>query len=317
MQLLIKQRKKLKSKSLSSYNKELIQRSTVISELKTTAFQSQSDVKQYLNKEVEKGNAEDVYPYYIVNGLAVTASKEVAEKIATFAEVEMVLPDTHYQLVDTEDATSEETEGQSEKTEDENQDIEWNVDRINAPDVWNMGFDGTGTVVANIDTGVQWDHPALKEKYAGYDSATGEVDHTYSFFDPVNGRTDPYDINGHGTHVMGTMVGSEPDGTNQVGVAPGAKCIAVQAFSSQGASSTDLLAAAEWSTAPGGDVTKTPDVVNNSWGGDPVEDNWLRETVNVWRALDIVPVFAAGNITMTNPGGPGSVANPSNYPESF
>ena len=34
-----------------------------------------------------------------------------------------------------------------------------------------MGIDGSGTVVASIDTGVQWDHPALKEQYRGLDYA--------------------------------------------------------------------------------------------------------------------------------------------------
>ncbi len=39
------------------------------------------------------------------------------------------------------------------------------------------------------------------------------------------------------------MVGSEPDGQNQIGVAPGAKWIAVKAFSDDGGTDEDLLAA--------------------------------------------------------------------------
>src|SRR5690606_24415810 len=128
--------------------------------------------------------------------------------------------------------------------------VEWNVERVGAPAVWNMGIDGTGTVVASIDTGVDWDHPGLKEKYRGYDSATDEVDHTYSWFDATAGQTEPYDDQGHGTHVTGTMVGSEPDGSNQVGVAPGAKYIAVKAFTAAGGTDADLLAAAQWILAP-------------------------------------------------------------------
>jgi len=74
--------------NLSSLKAEHIQRSAVVSELKATALQSQQDVLDYLNKEVENGNAEDLRSYHIVNGIAVTATKDVAEKIAAFAEVE-------------------------------------------------------------------------------------------------------------------------------------------------------------------------------------------------------------------------------------
>lgn len=60
-----------------------------------------------------------------------------------------------------------------------------------------------------------------------------------------------------------------------------------------------------------------PDVVNNSWGGGPGLDEWFRPMVQAWRDAQIFPEFSAGNVTLTNPGGPGSVANPANYPESF
>ncbi|WP_425464005.1 S8 family serine peptidase [Oceanobacillus piezotolerans] len=294
--------------NLSAVSQKYAQRSAVISELKATSLQTQSNVKSFLEEEVEKGNVDSFHSYFVVNGMAVTATKEIAEKIATFSEVEKILPNEKRQLFKTEAKEAPKADKQS---------VEWNVDRINAPDVWGMGVDGTGVVVANIDTGVEWDHPALIEKYAGYNAATGEVDHTYSFFDPVNGETEPYDIDGHGTHTMGTMVGSEDNGSNQIGVAPGAKWIAVQAFTSNGAYDSDLLEAAEWIMAPGGDATKAPDVVNNSWGGGSGLDEWYRDMVIAWRAADIFPAFAAGNTTLSNPGGPGSVAAPSNYPESF
>ncbi len=52
-------------------------------------------------------------------------------------------------------------------------------------------------------------------------------------------------------------------------------------------------------------------------GGGPGLDEWYREMVQNWRAAEIFPEFSAGNTDIFNPGGPGSVANPANYPESF
>lgn len=44
--------------------------------------------------------------------------------------------------------------------------IEWGVNNLRAPQVWSSyGVRGAGVVVANIDTGVQWTHPALKPHY--------------------------------------------------------------------------------------------------------------------------------------------------------
>src|SRR5699024_10679005 len=159
----------------------------------------------------------------------------------------------------------------------------------------------------------------LKEQYRGYDSETGEVDHEFSFYDATSdGYEVPADDNGHGTHVTGTMVGHETDGSNQIGVAPGAKWIAARVFDAEGnATDADLLDAAEWIMAPGGRTDMAPDVVNNSWGGGPGLDEWYRDTVQAWRDAEIFPEFAAGNTDLFNPGGPGSVAAPANYPESF
>ncbi len=305
-------RAKAEKNKLSAHDAKFQQRSAVVSDLKSVAIESQQGVVEYLEGEMASGNVDEYNSYFIVNGMAVTATKEVAEKIAAFAEVEKILPNEERQLHEAV-VKADEVAPQSELAN-----VEWNVERVNAPAAWALGIDGSGTVVASLDTGVQWDHPGLKAKYRGYDAGTGAVNHQYSWFDASGGKAAPLDDHGHGTHVTGTMVGSEPNGANQVGVAPGAKWIATKVFNAAG-STTDaiLLNAAQWIIAPGGDVNMAPDVVNNSWGGGPGLDEWYRPTVIAWRAAEIFPEFSAGNTRVGNPGGPGSVAVPANYPESF
>ncbi|AXI10262.1 peptidase S8 [Oceanobacillus zhaokaii] len=298
---------KAEKTKLSSYKQEYAQRSAVISELKATAQQSQGNVKQYLEQEVEKGNAKDVESFHIVNGMAVTATKEVAEKLATFPEVEKIIPNEQIQL----NTKVEKGEAIPQSTIE---DVEWNVERVGAPDVWERGIDGSGVVVAVIDSGVDWNHPALKEKYRGYNPNTKQVEHTYSWFDAYAGKTTPYDDNSHGTHVAGTIVGGEPNGENQIGVAPGAQWIGVKILGADGKGwSTDILRGAQWTLAPGGDPDKAPDIVNNSWGGGPGINEWFREMVINWRAAGIFPEFSAGN----DGSGAGTIGVPGNYPESF
>ncbi|PRX41773.1 bacillopeptidase F [Planifilum fimeticola] len=299
-----------KKQKKTPFETRLMKRSAVVSELRATAFGTQRNVQAFLEKQKRAGRVKTFRSYYIVNSMAVTGTKEVMEELASFPEVDKLLPDEIRKL-HRADAGS---------TNAKTATIEWNIERVGAPAVWNLGIDGSGTVVANIDSGVEWDHPALKEKYRGYNPDDPDApDHEFNWFDAVNGRESPYDDNGHGTHTMGTMVGSGPDGSDRIGVAPGAKWIAVKAFNASGnASDSDLLAAGEWILAPkdaegNPHPEKAPDVVNNSWGGGAGIDEWYRPMVQNWRAADIFPEFSAGN------DGPGSetVASPANFPESF
>ncbi|MGE8203349.1 S8 family serine peptidase [Heyndrickxia sp. NPDC080065] len=310
---------------LSAVKTKLAKRSAVVSELRATAIETQGDVINYLEKEKKNGTVKDFESFYIVNGMAVTATKDVMEKLASFGAVEKILPNETRQLNGSAVSASGPVKDTktTEKPKAGTNAIEWNIDRIGAPQVWNMGIDGSGTVIANIDTGVQWDHPALKEKYRGYNPANPNTpNNEMNWFDATAGRATPYDDQGHGTHTMGTMVGSEPNGANQIGVAPGAKWIAVKAFTAQGGTDRDLLAAGEWILAPkdaqgNPHVEMAPDVVNNSWSGGRGIDEWYRPMVQNWRAAEIFPEFSAGNTSLFEPGGPGSIANPANYPESF
>jgi bacillopeptidase F len=313
--------KTAQAQKASAGQEKLMKRNAVVSELRATSIETQANVKEYLEKAVAEGKAKDIQSFYVVNGMAVTATKEVMEELTRFPEIEKLLPNEVRQL-DPSAESAASTEIQVEEKPAANlENIEWGVAQIGAPQAWEMGVDGHGTVVASIDTGVQWDHPALMEKYRGYNG--GSANHEYNWFDATPAtQSTPYDDDGHGTHVTGTMVGSEPNGSNQVGVAPGAKWIGVKAFTPSGGTDVALLAAGEWILAPkdangNPNPAMAPDVVNNSWGGGPGLDEWYRPMVQAWVAADIFPAFAAGNTRIGNPGGPGSVSTPGNYPESF
>ncbi|MFG6150604.1 S8 family serine peptidase [Halobacillus sp. B23F22_1] len=308
---------KLKESKASVSAKELkrVQNSAVVHELRATSKETQHELNNYLSKAEDQGDVTSFQPYYIVNAVSVTSNKKVMEEIASFAEVEKILPNRTREIYQPVETPKNEVKADTLDV------ASWGIDRIGAEQVWNeTGIDGSGVVVANIDTGVQWDHPGLMEKYRGYQAENlDQVNHEFNWYDATADEPEPYDDQGHGTHTMGTVAGSEPNETNQVGVAPGAKWIAVKAFTAAGGTDVDLLDAAEWLLAPKDEEgnphsEKAPDVINNSWGGGPGLDEWYREMVQNWRNAGIVPVFSAGN---DGEAGDGSIAAPANYPESI
>jgi uncharacterized repeat protein (TIGR01451 family) len=193
-------------------------------------------------------------------------------------------------------------------------------------------------VVAGFDTGVTYTHPALMDKYRGKRGDT--FNHNYSWFEPdsklyPDGNLGPSvsdaprDCDTHGTHTMGTMVGSSPPGatvTANVGMAPNARWIAVPGICDNtmpGDYGDDIggLKAFQWLLCPTdlsgdlatADCSKAPDAVNNSWGSANPVDNVFRPALQALRAAGIAPVFAAGNPSA----GPGSIGAPANNPEAI
>src|SRR5687768_9003821 len=61
---------------------------------------------------------------------------------------------------------------------------EWGVEKIRADEAWLGGVLGQGIVVANVDTGVEFDHPALIEQYRG-NLGEGAINHNYNWWDPT------------------------------------------------------------------------------------------------------------------------------------
>ncbi|MCA9992314.1 MAG: S8 family serine peptidase [Ardenticatenaceae bacterium] len=233
-------------------------------------------------------------PFVASNGLLVYGgSAELVNQIAARLDVAYLMANDSVALVKPPAGPSP----QSPTT------LTWGVMAVNADDVWAGGVTGQGMVVANVDSGVEWTHPALQAQYRG-----GVGDHDYNWYMPTSGcpgETEPCDNDGHGTHTMGTMVGSTDPGdpanaTEGIGVAPGAEWIACKGCEANGCSFEALLACGDWILAPtdldgmNPDPSKRPNVVNNSWGGGG-GDFWYGGVVGAWRAAGIFPQFSAGN----------------------
>jgi subtilisin family serine protease len=183
------------------------------------------------------------------------------------------------------------------------QGVEWNVGEVGADRVWDLGITGQGVIVGSADSGVAWDHPALKGAYLGWDGSA--ADHDYHWYDPWDGRAEPHDDGGHGTHTTGTMAGA--DGENQIGLAPGAQWIGCRNMRHGLGNPGSYTSCMEFLLAPfphGGDPlqdgvpARGAHLVNNSWGC-PTEEGCLPDTLRIavenLRAAGQMMVASAGN----------------------
>jgi subtilisin family serine protease len=271
----------------------------VYNTLREVADRSQADILDILKSNPD---VVDYQSHFIVNGIHVTSGVATLDAIAVHPAVATINAENVFTIPEPEVINGVLAP-------------EWGVEIIRATEVWdNLNVFGAGVVLATIDTGVQYNHPALEDKYRG--TATGN--HDFNFFDPANVCSGGVcDNNGHGTHVTGSMLGDD-GGANQIGVAPDATWIAAKGCESNSCSEASLLASAEWMLAPcefgdapgapSCDPGMRPHVVNNSWGGGG-GDPWYQVSVDAWRAAAIIPVFSAGN---SGPGS-GTIGSPSDY----
>jgi major intracellular serine protease len=160
--------------------------------------------------------------------------------------------------------------------------IPFGVKMLQAPDIWGKEK-GSGIVVAVLDTGVDIDHPDLKDNIIGGRNFTDE------------GSTDDFrDGNGHGTHVAGTIAAVE-NGSGVVGVAPEAKLLICKVLGSDGSGShAGIINAIKWATDWRGKNGERVRVMNMSLGGG-YNDPRLYKAILRANAAGIIVCAASGN----------------------
>jgi serine protease len=184
---------------------------------------------------------------------------------------------------------------------------------IGAPTAWNSST-GTGrTIVAVIDTGVDYTHPDLAAnmwrnpgEIPGNgidDDHNGYRDDVYGY-DFANNDPNPMDDNGHGTHVAGTIGAVGGNGIGVAGVDWHAKIMALKFLDSSGSGYlSDAVRALNYAVANGAKV------LNNSYGGGGY-DATMATAINNARAHGVIIVAAAGNDGTNNDTSP---VYPANY----
>lgn len=188
---------------------------------------------------------------------------------------------------------------------------------IGAEQAWDITTGSKDVVVAVIDTGIDYNHPDLKDNLwtntaelngkAGVDDDNnGIVDDIYgaNFVDANKPTGNPLDDHGHGSHCSGTIGASGNDGKGIVGVAWNVRIMGVKFLSAGGSGSLDgALKGIDYATKMGARI------MSNSWGGGGYSET-LKQAIERSNAAGALFVAAAGNESNNND------ANPT-YPATY
>ena len=270
----------------------------VFQRLRQTAAATQQDLLSRLAAQDV-----DYQSFWIVNAVLVRGGGAILPDLARLPEVAYIYANPAVALAPPQAAPAI-------SPADTAADVAWNVQLIGAPELWAMGADGRQVVIGGQDTGYDWQHPALKNQYRGWDGLS--ADHDYNWHDAIHNSSgpcgfdsaEPCDDHGHGTHTMGTMVGDD-GGANKIGVAPGARWIGCRNMDRGVGTPATYIECFQWFVAPtriddtDPDPSKAPQVINNSWSCPPSEGctdpDVLRQAVENVRAAGILTVQSAGN----------------------
>lgn len=229
-------------------------------------------VEAVLAATIGADRAHQRYAHGIV-GFAAGMTPGEAAVVAADPRVAVVEPDRLQQLS---------RSGVGPDLDNPNLPVPWNLRRISSPeglppDFKPCGATGAGVTAVVIDSGIALGHT----EFAGRIVA----DRSFAMTGPPNGE----DIEGHGTHVAGTIAGTT------VGVAPQAKIVALRVEETSGSILTSSwMAAINWTLVPG-NVTR-PAVINMSLSGSVAGLSWVQEQIIGAANIAGIPVVvAAGN----------------------
>jgi len=165
-----------------------------------------------------------------------------------------------------------------------------NLRLLRVPTVWKRSL-GERVKIGIIDTGIDYTHPDLQ----------GAISHGTNLIHP---RTLPYDDNGHGTHVAGTIAATGRFA--MTGIAPRAELLPVKAFDHNGSAYvSDIIKGIDWCVHNG------VDIINMSFGMKKRSEAMLEAVVNARRA-GVVIVASSGN-----DGQSGEIDYPARFPQTI
>ncbi|MCH7873012.1 MAG: S8 family serine peptidase, partial [Planctomycetes bacterium] len=266
----------------------------VVRALQQVAADTQNVFLNDMRRLEAAGRIERLHAYWISNVFRIDAPVEELGKIAAHASVKTVYFNYEIELIEPVESNPG---GISSAVTN-------SLREIRAPEAWALGYDGSGVLVSNMDTGVDGNHPALADRWAGVADPRYAGHPEWAWFDPFGGQNDfPRDFNGHGTHTMGTICGGAPG--REIGVAPGAIWMGSSPIDRQSIARTvaDALLSFEWMLDPDGNPSTNwdvPAVNSNSWGlttghGFPPCDETFWSHLDACEAAGIVILFSAGN----------------------
>jgi subtilisin family serine protease len=264
---------------------------------------NQSSVLSRFEELREAGDVAGYTPYWITNAVVFEGTPAAVREIAARQDVGIVVRNFAITLI--EPVRDYSPGGEKAGGSTRGIGVTPGLRAINAPRVWyELGINGTGALVANLDTGVDGNHPALGSRWRGNNGHPWQE----CWLDVLGGGSQfPVDFGSHGTHVMGTITGLGAATEDTIGVAWGALWIACNAVNQSAgpAFDNDVITAYQWFADPDGDPFSTddvPDVVQNSWrinenfGFDytDCDDRWW-DVIDNAEASGVVTTWSAGN----------------------
>ena len=255
-----------------------VRRDALVDELKLFAEKEQAEVMSILDAEAKSMNVADIRSQWMTNYINCKASRDVIYLLSQHPDVMLIGLDQEKNMLWNEKV---------EKAEQSRGTLTENITKINADDVWEIGYTGNGVIVAVIDTGVNYNHIDLADHL--WDGGAEFPNHGYNTYDNNN---DPMDHFSHGTHCAGTVCGDGTSGTS-TGIAPDATLMCVKALSDEGTGSAyTIQAGMEWA------IEHNADVLSLSLGVPTAtisEKTLLRNTCVTAMELGVVASVACGN----------------------
>jgi subtilisin family serine protease len=230
------------------------------------------------------------------SGMSVLQAESLYQNLVA---VEMAQPNYYYRLL----ATPNDTQFGSM----------YGMNKISAPQAWDLQTGSSTVVVADIDTGIKLNHEDLVPNLwvnAGEIAGNNLDDDGNGYIDDVNGYdfffndSNPTDENGHGTHTAGTVGAGGNNALGVTGVNWNVKIMPIKIYNASGFGSTSTMLINAYNyvrTMKNRGVNVR--VTNNSYGGCDEAcgyDQATKDAIDALGNADVLQAFAAGNDNANN-----------------